>query len=191
MSNIRTFVAVEVSKKTRERAGLLIDLLRASDANVKWVDAGSLHLTLNFLGDVDERQIPEVCAAIQVAAQSVDPFELVCAGVGAFPDAQRPRTLWIGTDEGTAEVSALQYSTETGLDEIGFPKEKRKYKPHLTIGRIRRGRGSVRRLSEMLKETGGFDAGKTIINEVIVFSSELQPSGPVYHPLARCPLGRP
>ncbi len=189
MSNIRTFIAVEVSNKTRERAGLLIDLLRASDANVKWVDAANIHLTLNFLGDVDERQIPEVCAAIHVAAQSVDPFELVCAGVGAFPNAQRPRTLWIGTDEGTDEVCALQSSTETELDEIGFPKEKRKFKPHLTIGRIRRGGGSVRRLNEMLKETSEFDAGKTIVSEVVVFSSELQPSGPVYHALARCPLG--
>ena len=189
MSKIRTFVAVEISPKTRESAGRLIDRLQSCDSGIRWVDLKRLHLTLNFLGEVDERDLHKVCQAVGDASGSIPEFVLSCRGVGAFPDLKRPRTVWIGVDQGSQEISDLQRATEDTLSELGFPKERRKYHPHLTIGRARRGTANHKQLTELMTQLEDIELGTTSLSEVVVFSSELEPTGPVYQALSRCPLG--
>ena len=93
MSKIRTFVAVEISSKVRSRAADLIEIFSSQGGNFKWVDTENLHFTLCFLGDVDDRELNDVCQAVARGASQVSPFELTCGGVGAFPEIDRPRTI--------------------------------------------------------------------------------------------------
>lgn len=189
-SQIRTFVAVEMSPDVRSRAGELIEELRAAPVKVKWVDPKNMHLTLKFLGDVDAREIPRVCEKVIEAAAEVAPFELEIAGAGAFPHAGRPSTVWLGVTKGTEEIIALQELVEAGLAELGFRAESRRFEPHLTIGRVRRGTRAVGELGRLIRDHADFPAGRVAVKEAVVFSSDLQPTGPTYQALGRAPLGK-
>ncbi len=188
-STIRTFVAVEINRAVRDRAGELIEQLRAAPADVKWVDVHNLHLTLKFLGEVPAREISRVCKAVEQGAAKVEPFELEVCGAGAFPSAARPRTLWLGTGSGEQGMIALHDHVEAALAKLGFRKEHRRFHPHLTLGRVRRDGPAVAELGQLVKARADFHAGQVKVNQVVVFSSQLQPTGPVYEALVRAKLG--
>lgn len=186
---IRTFVAVELNPAVRGRAEQLIQLLRVTGADVKWVDTLNMHLTLKFLGDVRSQEIPRVCQTVQRAVAKVEPFEMEICGAGAFPNAQRPRTLWLGAGSGAEEMVALHGHVEAALGKLGFRKEHRRFHPHFTIGRLRRGGPAVAELGQILIENADFDAGRINVSQVVVFSSRLDRPGPTYEALSRENLG--
>lgn len=126
MATIRTFVGIATNSAVRERAFELIERLRRDGTEAKWTAAENLHLTLKFLGDVPEEQIPRVRRTVAEAASACKPFQLQFRGAGAFPDMRRPRTLWIGVAEGEAEVRCLQKLIDWALRKIRFPKEPRR-----------------------------------------------------------------
>ena len=99
-NTVRTFVAIETSDAVRQRTAELIGIFAATGAKVSWVQPRNLHLTLKFLDEVPLNSVPQVSAAVEEAAASLPPFELEICGAGAFPSANRPRTLWLGTDRG-------------------------------------------------------------------------------------------
>ena len=101
---VRTFVAVEINDTNRACAEELIAKLQGAAADVKWVEAGNLHLTLKFLGDVPAREIARVCEVVQRGAGKVEAFELHLRGAGAFPNDRRPRTLWLGSGDGALSL---------------------------------------------------------------------------------------
>ena len=111
---IRTFVAVDVGKTVRKIAGELIGQFSAVGADVKWVDPAKMHLSLKFVGDVDAREMHQVCGAVKEATQGVKPFKLKIHGTGAFPNAERPRTIWLGAGEGGEQVGELAERLERG-----------------------------------------------------------------------------
>jgi len=185
----RTFIAIEIDESVRRRAGELIQLLSAATPDVRWVEPHNLHLTLEFLGDVPLNEIPRVCHAVERAAGEITPFTLRMIGAGAFPHPGRPRTLWLGTGEGAPEAVALYKAVDRRLRKLGFRSEQRQFKPHLTIGRVRRGGPGLRPLSELLARHAGFEAGMCPVQHVTVFSSELTSDGPLYTVLARAELG--
>ena len=188
MKTIRTFIAVKTSPAVRQRAGKLIQEFRTAGADVKWVDPKNLHVTLKVLGDVDAREIHRVCKTVEGAVTGVGPFELEMRGAGAFPNAGRPRTVWLGAGSGQDEMAALNERIEAAVEELGFRREARRFQVHLTIGRIRRGGPGVAELGQLIQKHAEFEAGRTRVDEVIVFSSHLAPSGPTYEALARVPL---
>jgi 2'-5' RNA ligase len=151
------------------------------------VEPHNLHWTLNFLGDVDDRELPEVCTTVATAAAEIEPFELACFGAGAFPAAERPKTLWLGTGQGSDRMIALQATIENALAGLGFRAEARRFTPHLTLGRV--GRGQIaRELPQQLAKLQDFDAGNMFVDEVTIFASQLTPTGPEYDVLALAPL---
>ena len=186
---LRTFVAVEINAANRARAGELIQLLRAAPAEVKWVDVENLHLTLKFLGEVSAREIGRVCGAVERGAAAVEPFEFELRGAGAFPNAGRPRTLWLGAGKGEQEMVALHDRVEAALVTLGFRKEHRRFRPHLTIGRVRRGGPGVAELGLLVEQLADFDAGRLSVRQATVFSSQLTPHGPIHEALGRAKLG--
>ena len=186
---IRTFVAVEITSAVRGRAGVLIEQLRAAPADVKWVATQNLHLTLKFLGDVDSRETARVCEAVGQAAADVEPFKLEVCRAGAFPNARRPRTLWLGCGDGQQEMIALHGHVEKPLKKLGFRPDHRRFHPHLTIGRVRGGRMGVTELGQRLEQQADFKAGRIKVSEVVVFSSQLDRTGPIYEALSRAKLG--
>jgi 2'-5' RNA ligase len=189
LGNVRTFIAVELSEDVRSQAVRLIDRLARSDAKVKWVGPENMHLTVKFLGDVPEEQIASVCAAVGDAVRASAPFEAELRGAGAFPNAARARTIWLGVGTGTDQLVQMHASLDKALRALGFPREGRKYHPHLTLGRVRgRGRPPAG-LADQLRENSDFLAGTASIDEAVVFSSDLTPQGPVYRALGRLTLG--
>ena len=186
---IRTFVAVDVGTAVRETAEELIGEFSAVGADVKWVDPEKMHLTLKFLGEVDAREIHHLCGAVQEAARGVKPFKLAIRGTGAFPNAHRPRTIWLGAGEGTEQLGELAERIESALEKIGYRREARRFTAHLTIGRIRRGGPGVTEIGDLIHKYSDFDIGKATVREAVVFSSELTRSGPIYEVLSRAALG--
>ncbi len=189
MNKVRTFVAVELADEVRDRAVQLIERLRSAGAEARWTMPQNMHLTLKFLGDVREDAVADVCRVVSKVAAEAGPFEIELGGAGAFPDVRRPRTLWIGVRRGHAELARLQTAVERALAKRGFPKDRRDYQPHLTIGRIRERAAPMAELGQLILEHANFAAGSCAIREAIVFASHLSATGPRYEPLARAPLG--
>src|SRR3954447_12268672 len=135
---LRTFVAVGLDTLTHDRLLGLHERLAAAGVPVKWVEPDNLHITLLFLGEVDARETPAVCAAVESACRRVAPFAMTLAGTGAFPTPRRPRTLIVHVTEGAAELVTLHDAVEAPLLELGcYRREERTYKPHLTLGRVK------------------------------------------------------
>ena len=185
---LRTFVAVSIPDDVRSRALAAAWQLATVAPDVKWVEPQSLHWTLNFLGNVDQREIAEICATVAEAALEHEPFDLVLRGAGAFPAPDRPRTLWLGVGQGQDAMIALQASIEKALEPLGFRGEARRYTPHLTIGRPGRGQ-PTRELADELASMVDYHGGTMLVDEVTIYSSELTREGPVYDPLGFAPLG--
>jgi len=184
---IRTFVAAEISLDVRARAAALIKKLRATPARVHWVEPDNLHLTLKFLDNVETERIPQVCREIIKVTRRLPQFEFHSFGVGAFPDATRPRTVWIGVGEGSQQLIELHDAIDGALDGMGFRSEHRRFRPHLTIGRVR-GTEGVEELAELMAEFADYDCGATIVEDAVVFASKLDREGPLYEVLGRCDL---
>ena len=186
---LRTFIAVAASPEVRSAALKLMNRLRVSAAatNVKWVAPENLHWTLQFLGEVDERDIPEVCQAVTAAAAECAAFDIEVRGAGAFPSADRPRTLWIGAGQGSRELSVLHAGVERRLRKRGYRGEERRFVPHITLGRAGR-KGHPQSLTSELAELSDYDAGSMLVDEVTVYSSQLGRDGPTYDVLARAAL---
>jgi 2'-5' RNA ligase len=189
MPRLRTFIAIDVGKGLRARLASLQDTLARSAEGVKWVEEENLHLTLLFLGEVDFRDVPRVCQAVEAVTARRAAFPMKVAGVGAFPNLRRPRTLWVGVEVGAAEVTALHDELEGPLLELGcYRREDRPYTPHITVGRLKGDRHGEQ-LGEALARREDWQAGETTVNEVQILSSELKPQGPIYTVLGRAKLG--
>lgn len=191
MQYLRTFVAVEVSTEVQSRAAHLMDRLRASDVKATWTKLQNTHLTLKFLGDTSETLLPDVCRAVIKAAKTVEPFELRFTGAGAFPSLQRPQTLWLGVEHGLAEITELHRAVDEALFMLRYPKERGRFSPHLTLGRARGGSPQqFAELRRLLEVNAQFDAGISVVEDVVVFSSTLdRVKGPMYDVLSRAELG--
>ncbi len=186
-STIRTFIAVGIGDEIRRCAAQLIEQWRPLARGIKWVEPENLHITLKFLGDVASGRIAAICDAVTEATKQVPPFELIVCRAGAFPNIERPRTLWLGTGEGADELAELHRRIDLQLAELSFPVEGRPFKGHLTLGRVRRA-GRSPALTEQMRKQAEFCAGSVWVSEVTVFSSRLTPNGPVYDPMAHIPL---
>jgi RNA 2',3'-cyclic 3'-phosphodiesterase len=190
MPHIRTFIAVDVSPEVSSRIDELIGQLRSADAKATWTKPGNVHLTLKFLGDTDEKRIPDVCRVLADVARQVLPFQLRVHGAGAFPSVRRPRTVWVGVTEGEQEVCALADAVERALQAEGFPRETRQFSPHVTVGRVRERGAGQSELGRRICEMSDFEAGTTLIEEAVVYASFLDPKGPTYKVLGRAPFAR-
>jgi 2'-5' RNA ligase len=181
---VRTFVALELSERTRTGILAVVEELRGRGIRASWCRPGTIHLTLKFLGDVDETELPAVVAAVARAARSVSCFTLETRSLGAFPSPARPRVLWMGV-EAPAELFDLARAIENELADLGFPREKRRFHPHITLGRIRDGRaGSILELLEELTTP----REKTDVTEVRIMKSTLRPQGALHEVVEAVPL---
>jgi 2'-5' RNA ligase len=181
---LRSFIAVEISPNVRARAAKLIQELKTGDAKVSWVQPQNLHLTLVFLGDIQMIEVPQICEAMSRAVAELPPFDLEVRGAGAFPDANRPRTIWLGVGRGTEEMVALHAAVEDALVDVGYRPEGRRYRPHLTLGRVRQAPRNSAPLVRLLQERRDYLADVMSVADITLFSSELTKEGSVYDVLS-------
>ena len=185
---MRTFLAVEASAAVRARVGKLISELAEVGADVKWVEPANLHLTLKFFGDIDDQDLSRICTAMTEAVAAAQAFDCPCQGIGAFPHLGRPRTLWAGLSGCQARMAELSGQVERALAPLGFPRERRTFHPHLTLGRVRGSRG-LAALTPLLRQHGDMPLGTMEVSTITFFASDLRPAGPVYTALAHFALG--
>lgn len=185
MARVRTFIGVAIGEGIRKNAVALQQSLAKGGAAVKWVEPENLHVTLLFLGEVQERELAALCRAVSAAVASAAPFPLRVGGVGAFPNARRPKTVWAGVAEGADELIQLHARLEPPLLELGcYRSEGRAYSPHLTLGRVK-AEADGHLLAAELPRYQNWLGGQTAVGEVAVYASELRREGPVYTVLGR------
>ena len=186
--SIRTFLALPLDESIIEKLADARRSLSSAGARVRWVAGENLHLTIKFLGDVTDEQLPEVCRVAEESARQVEPFEFSVSSVTSVPQAGAMRMVWVGIDEPTGLLGKLHELLEQAYAEMGFEKENRSFRPHLTLGRVKGGR-NVKQLRAAITEIEDTEFGIASINEIIVFSSKLTPDGPIYSPMAKAKLG--
>jgi len=186
---VRSFVAVLLPEAVRLRVDEAAAALRERARGVSWVRAENLHVTLRFLGSVDEATLGQVRDALAGAAAEVPPFRLALAGFGGFPSAQAPRVIWAGVSEGAESLVALHARLEAALGRRGLPPEGRAFHAHVTLGRAREPRGvpGIAGLLEAAREP----LGEMRVEAVHLMRSDLDPGGARYSVLAREPLAGP
>ena len=190
--NPRLFIAVPLPEDARRDVEQLVDAVRAdlqgvlanppaaaearrrdrrTGSDVRWVRMDGLHLTLRFLGSTAADRLSELSALVDDVASTAAPFEVVLAGAGAFPSVSRPRTLWIGLAQGTSELAELARQVETRAGALGFPRDERPFRSHLTLGRADgRSEGPVAARSLRERARGfraPFQAGRIVLFESV------------------------
>ncbi len=186
---IRTFLAIKLPKPILKRLRQVQQELRESKADVRWVDPESIHLTLKFFGNIEEKEVDSIVKSIEKPVQRTPLFSLKVQGVGGFPDLKNPRVLWVGLEEEGNFLSSLQRELEKSLEKIGFKPEDRPFHPHLTLGRVKSTRGKSLLMEKIDKYKGEF-FGEFLADRITLFKSELKPTGAIYTPLAEVRLGK-
>ncbi|MEJ2658442.1 MAG: RNA 2',3'-cyclic phosphodiesterase [Desulfobacterales bacterium] len=184
---IRTFVAIEIPENITSSLHELQQGLKDYGIIIRWIHPENIHLTLKFLGDVEAADIDDISGAISNAADGVSPISLKPKGIGIFPGIKRPRVLWVGLTGQLEFLIRLQKSLDENLRNIGFPQEKRPFKGHLTIGRIK-AKMDIKKLGDALIAFRNFESETFIADKIILFKSELKPQGAVYTSLASVSL---
>jgi len=177
---MRSFVAIEIDRAIKENLVGIKLRSRVSGRNIRWLQPGSIHLTLKFLGEIDPAAVPVVTKAIEFASRDITPFRLEVAGVGFFPNRGRPRVCWAGIHENEGKLCALQEQCEQAFSGIGFDCETRAFRPHLTLARFKDKADGVSLNPDEENELFGTQT----VNNVVLFKSRLLPQGAQYTPLS-------
>jgi len=179
---MRTFIAIELPKEVKDVLRELQDQLQSSQADVKWVAAENIHLTLKFLGERDEKKVEEISQILDEVAKENQPYEINLISLGTFPDTDHPRVVWAGIDQGDAQTRKIAQALEEKIAKVEIPKEDREFSSHITIGRVK---SNINRekLIQGLDNSKGYLAGKNLLflaTQLLLFKSTLTSKGPVY-----------
>ena len=184
---IRSFIAFELPAAVISRLDSVQQELKALQLKARWVRPQNIHLTLKFLGNIDPAAVEKIGQAMAEAAGDCAPIALTVDGIGFFPGLRRPRVLWVGLGGATGVLLDLQRNLAERLAAIGFAKDKRSFKAHLTLGRIRQA-VDPNVLSRAVEDYSDLESLKFTADRIILFKSDLKPSGAVYSHLKQAKL---
>ena len=155
---LRAFIAVEITPDIIGRIAAAIDQLRPQVKGIRWVAPANIHLTVKFLGNIDQSQIEPICQALTEALRPFPRCTINAKGLGVFPNVKRPRVLWVGLHG--KQLISLAEKVTSALAPLGFILEERSFTPHLTVGRWRQGERADRKLEQALSKWRDFDFGQ-------------------------------
>ena len=178
---MRTFIAFELSSAIKEELGRLKQEIKKVDADVKWSHPDNIHLTLKFLGNVEEEKIEQIKNILNEISSVEKPFEITLFKLGAFPSLDYPKVLWVGIDKNCSEVERIAKTLEDSLEKIGFEKEEKSFSAHLTLGRIKSGKNKAKLKEKLISSP--VESRSSEIKGMTLFKSELTPKGPIYNSL--------
>ncbi len=184
---IRCFIAIPLDEAMQTALGRAIEKLRPAQAKVTWVKPSMTHLTLKFLGDVEDRRIPAITQALDEVAAGVEPFAFTLTGLGSFPPGGRPSVIWAGLAESCPPLSHLHGRMEACLVEQDFPKDKRQFTPHVTIGRVR-GAKQIQALTDAIVRQADAGFGTQPVDCVRLMMSTLGKHGAEHTVMSTHPL---
>jgi len=187
---IRCFIALNLPSELKGRLAELEAQLKEARADVGWVKPENIHLTLKFLGGVEEDRIPVVKGAIQEGLCEAGSLALAFVGLGVFPNPRFPRVVWVGVKGETERLQKLQERLEQAMREVGFPREARSFSPHITLGRMRSRQGAPG-LMDLVGRLGEYELGSMKAESIELMRSQLHPAGAIYTVLERFPLSSP
>jgi 2'-5' RNA ligase len=179
---VRCFIAIECNNpdvitgiKSVQRA------LIATGAKLKPVEPENIHLTLKFLGEIQQYKVDEIIEVVE--GISFEPFKFKAEEVGVFPNIRRPATIWAGIMEGVSDITAVFDEVDAKLSKLGYERERRRFHPHLTICRVRGGKNREQLVEELLRVQSQ-EFGEVNVDRIVLKKSVLTQSGPIYSTLA-------
>ena len=188
---MRLFIALPLPDEVEQFLSNTIDDLKQKQGRVKWVDSKNIHLTMKFLGETDESKIEAISTAVKKVASRYSSVKSTIYKIGGFPNLRRPRVIWAGIEnkkDNIEKLEAIALNIEDEMAELGFEKENRKFKSHLTLGRVKDNR-NLAKLTEYL-ENYQFQPQDILFDRIVLFKSTLTPDGPIYERLCEAKLGR-
>ena len=191
---MRLFIAAEITDEVRKNIAELIGELKETGAAVKWVEADNLHVTLKFLGWVEDRKVAELESLVEKAVTKTGGFKAKFEETGTFPAGKTPRVIWVGISEGGKELKKIADSLEGALARSGYRSEEREFSAHLTLGRVkdlpagRQDNKGVDKLKEKIEQHRDSSFGEVWVNSIAIMKSNLTPKGPVYEKIKEVKL---
>lgn len=179
---IRAFIAIELNTEVKNVIAEIEKNLKLSGADVKWVKPDIAHITLKFLGEINQTQIITIKEIMSEITADCPCFKLGVCDLGVFPAIKSARIIWIGIKEGEEEILKLATILEEKLSVAGFPKENRPFSAHITIGRVK---SPINRsdLASRIQQMQNIPKILSSVTNIILFKSILTPSGSIYEPL--------
>lgn len=179
---LRAFVAVGINEEVREALARIQAGLKRTAARVSWVAPANVHLTLVFLGNIFAAQVEQLGSALDAVVSAFQPFSFDVAGAGTFGPSNAPRVVWVGVEDPSGALMALQARVAQAVRDRGFNLEARAFRPHLTLGRVRARRGASD-LTSHLQSFKSIRCGRVDVKRVLLMRSRLGPHGAVYSTL--------
>ena len=186
---MRAFIAIQLPEEIKNIIGNIQDELKQARADVKWVKPENIHLTLKFLGDIEQDLVNKINSILEGITQKSSSFNLCLSSLGAFPKLQYARVIWIGLTN-DKRVSEIANDLEKDMLKIGLPCESRPFSSHITLGRVRSGlnRKVLVEKLEFLNKDLSFPSPEFKVSSITLFKSTLTPQGPIYEVIFDCPL---
>lgn len=182
---MRTFIAIELPQEVRGSLSQLQNQLKTTGADVKWVEPKNIHLTLKFLGDIDDERLDKIKTILEDTVENKNTYLLRLSSIGAYPKINYPRVIWIGAEEGDNQTQEIAKILEEKISKIGIPKETRPYSSHITIGRVRSSLNRQKLVWNLcaLENKLSEENLEFWVNKITLFKSTLTPKGPIYEVL--------
>lgn len=175
---VRAFIAINLPADLKDSLESKLLHLKKISSGAKWVRKENLHITLKFLGTTEEAQIAAITDVLQEVSLKYKSFEIAYEETGGFPNIRRPKVIWIGIRDKSALIE-IGSEIEEKLEKLGFPKESRKFSPHLTVARVKEAK-NYSSLEKKLKELEKIEFGTMTANSIALMKSDLEQSGAKY-----------
>jgi RNA 2',3'-cyclic 3'-phosphodiesterase len=185
---IRSFLAFELPTQIRETLSAISAEGKAALRDIRWVRVANIHLTVVFMGNVAATQIEPIKEVVAGACDDYAPFRIQVSGIGTFGNRRNLRVLWIGLTGDGGRMSVFRDQLQQGLAPFGIEAERRPYKPHLTLARFQKGASAGRALGALLEKYQDVTSPEVLLEELVLFKSDLEPGGAVYTPMGTWPL---
>jgi 2'-5' RNA ligase len=183
---MRCFIAIDINEKVKTAILELQRIFKGCNADIRWIKPENIHLTLKFLGNVEEDMLDKIRTKLEDICLRYKGFGLEAKGIGLFPDKRRPRVIWVDVN-GNGNLRGLQSDIEGAMATMGFKKEERAFTPHLTIGRFR-SRTGIDALYDKMQLYRDESFGVIDVRSVLLMESRLRPAGAEYRRVAEFAL---
>ncbi|MDF1535503.1 MAG: RNA 2',3'-cyclic phosphodiesterase [bacterium] len=187
IKSLRIFLAIPIAPDILEALGKGVETLRETRAPVSWVRPGGMHLTVKFLGDTEPEWIAPLADSLAGICGLIEPFPVSVAGMGAYPSLRRPRVIWAGVEELSGTLLRLHEGVDNVCAGMGWPREKRKFSPHVTVGRVK-GNINLARLSAAMGEIEDEHWGDQEVMSMVLYRSHLEKGGARYEEMRIFPF---